>query len=65
MWLGWDGMGWDAFGWVGMGEDGWGWVGMGWGGGLGSVGWVRMGAGRESCGQELVLFTFQLLFFTF
>ena len=46
-----------------MDGDGWGWVGMGWDEGLGSVGWVRMGAGRDSCGQEMVLFTFQLLFF--
>ena len=38
--------------------------GDGWDGGLGSVGWVRMGvwmgAGSESCGKEMVLFTFQL-----
>ena len=46
-------------GWVGVGGDGWGWVGDG---GLGSVGWVSMGAGRDSCGQEAVLFTFQLHF---
>ena len=46
-------------GWVGVGGDGWGWVGDG---GLGSVGWVRMGAGRDSCGQEVVSLTFQLDF---
>ena len=54
-------------GWVGMGGDGWAWVGMGWDGGLGSVGWVRMGdqmgAGRDSCGQQIVLITFQLHLF--
>ena len=41
-------------GWLGMGGDVWGWVGMGWDGVLGSVGWVRKGAGtgagRDSCG---------------
>ena len=47
-------------GWVGLGGDGWGWVGNGLDGGLGSVGWV---IGRDSCGQEMVLFTFQLHFF--
>ena len=51
---------------VGMGWNGLGWVGMVWDGGLGSVGWVRMGdqmgAGRDSCGQQIVLFTFQLQF---
>ena len=56
------GMGWDGLGWVGNGGDGWGWVGIGWGGGLGSAGWVRMGARRDICGQEMVLFTFQLHF---
>ena len=34
------------------------------GDGLGSVGWVRMGAVRNRCGQEMVLFTFQLHFFS-
>ena len=56
----------DGLEWVGMGGDGWGWVWMGWDGGLGSVGSVRMGArmgaGRGSCGQAIVLFTFQLRF---
>ena len=45
-----------------MGGDGWGWAGMGLDGGLGLVGWV---SGRESCGQEMVLFTFQLHFLDF
>ena len=40
---------------------------MGWDGVLGFIGWVRMGdqmgAGRDSCGQEMVWFTFQLHFF--
>ena len=49
-----------GMGWCGW--SGWGWVGSG---GLGSVGWVRMGAGRDSCGQEAVLFTFQLDFLGF
>ena len=46
------GCGWDGLGWVrrmGMGGGGLGW-------GLGSVGWMmmgaRVGAGRDSCGQE-------------
>ena len=54
------GCGWDGWGWVGMGGDGWGWSGIGLDGGLGLAGWVT---GRESCGQEMVLFTFQLHFF--
>ena len=58
------GCGWDGLGWVGMGGDGWVWEGTGWEGGLGSVGCVRMGAVRNSCGQEIVLFTFQLFFFS-
>ena len=53
-----------GMGWCGL--SGWGWVGDG---GLGSVGWVRMGdqmgARRDSCGQQIVLFTFQLLFSMF
>jgi hypothetical protein len=48
-------------GWVCMGEDEWGSVGNGLDGGLGSVGWV---IGGNSCGQEMVLFTFPLHFFT-
>ena len=56
------GMGWEGSVWVEMDGDGWRWLGWG----LGSVGWVRMGvrmgAGGESCGQEMVLFTFQLHF---
>ena len=40
-----------------------------WDGGLESVGCVRMVArivaGRDSCGQQIVLFTFQLVFVTF
>jgi hypothetical protein len=40
-----------------------------WDGGLESVGCVRMvarmGAGRGSCGQQIILFTFQLSFLTF
>ena len=47
------GCGWDWLGWVGLGGDGWGWVVMG---------GIRMGAGRDSCGQQIVLFTFQLHF---
>ena len=42
-----------------MGGAGWGWVGIGLDGGLGSVGWVIW---RDSCGQEMVLFIFQLQF---
>ena len=54
-----------------MGGDGWGWVGMGWDGDLGSVGRVRMGVrmgtstGRDSCAQEMVLFTFSMIFHYF
>jgi hypothetical protein len=36
---------------------------MGGDGGFGSVGGVNLGAGRDSCGQEVVLFAFQLHFF--
>ena len=40
-----------------------------WDGGLESVGCVRMvarmGAGRDSYGQQIVLFIFQLVFLTF
>ena len=48
------GMGWDRLVWVEIR----GWLGIGWDGGSGSVGSVRigawMGAGTNSCGQEMV-----------